>query len=348
LRIVIMFFITMHHFLAHGLNSVGYFNATINIVDLFFNSFFIIGVNCFILISGFYGIKPKLKNTVYLYLTCVFYLVSFTVLNNIINKDFIFKNLSNSFLPFSHSPYWFIRTYFYLFLLSPLLNHAVEHIKRKDFNIIIALFSVIIFYFGYLWQDTIDKNGYNLINFLYLYLLGRYIKKYVIDMHINKKVYLYSYICFSLLLFLSAFIIHTFSFDYKLISTYVFSYNNPLTILASVAFFLYFSTLSLKNECINKVAVSTLAIYLIQENPYVGPPYLYKFIGSLPLYFNKITITLLLPVLAVVFMALCVCIDRVRIVLVNRIIAFGDSSLCTNLGQKINLKINDTLARWKK
>ena len=59
------------------------------------------------------------------------------------------------------------------------------------------------------------------------------------------------------------------------------SYANPLVVLATVSYFIYFSKLNIKGKFINRISACTLGIYLIHDNGYVRK-FIYKFLG-----FNK-------------------------------------------------------------
>ncbi len=67
LRLVCMFYIVLHHFIVHGLKSAGYWGEAINIYSVISNSFIIVGVNCFVLISGYFGIQSSWKGFIHLY-----------------------------------------------------------------------------------------------------------------------------------------------------------------------------------------------------------------------------------------------------------------------------------------
>ena len=51
-------------------------------------------------------------------------------------------------------------------------------------------------------------------------------------------------------------------------------YSNPLIILSSLLLLLYFSRMTIKSRVLNKVAVSSLAVYLLHCNPSIYPAYL--------------------------------------------------------------------------
>lgn len=175
LRLICMFYIILHHFIVHGLKTAGYFGDDIDVSSLFFNSFFLIAVNCFVLISGYFGIKFSWKSFVHLYITCVFYILGFTILTFIYKDSFSIKELLISFLPFSHSPYWFINSYIYLFLLSPILNKAINNFTKREFILALFILALLSFYFGFFWQGSINSNGCNFMNFIFLYFIARFI-----------------------------------------------------------------------------------------------------------------------------------------------------------------------------
>lgn len=82
LRIVLMLLIVVHHGIVHGLgltalspkfNSVLLFNPENSPIILLVNALCIVGVNCFILISGYYGIRFSKKKLWYLISILLFY-----------------------------------------------------------------------------------------------------------------------------------------------------------------------------------------------------------------------------------------------------------------------------------
>ena len=123
LRLVSMFFIVLYHLL---------FFFIVKIDDSFiFKALYLplhVGVICFILISGYFHIKSSIKGGVRLLLPLIIFYSPFT-LWEVANGALGAKSL----LFFSKSPYWFIRTYFFFFLFSPLLNSFLTNGKKKSY-----------------------------------------------------------------------------------------------------------------------------------------------------------------------------------------------------------------------
>ena len=86
-----------------------------------------IAVVCFVLISGYFGIKPSFKKLVVFFSQILFYNVLCYAVSSLYLDSFNVKDLAISFLPLSHNQdLWFIRTYMILFLMSPILNRYIE------------------------------------------------------------------------------------------------------------------------------------------------------------------------------------------------------------------------------
>ena len=324
LRLVCMFYILLHHFIVHGLKSAGYNSGEeINMYSIFFNSLFVIAVNCFILISGYFGINPSLKGFLRLFSMCVCYLLFFTIFSFIQANSFNTREFLHSFLPISHAPatYWFIKYYFYLYFSSFILNKVISNSTKKDFILILIILSAFTFYFGYLWGDAINgAAGYNLMNFIFLYFIGRYIALYTRRNTGRKQriQYLTSYIANSLICVVIVYaIFHYTSLDNDFIRRWGFGYNSPFVIMSAISFFLLFRSFQLKSKVINWLAQSALAIYLIHENQAIRT-HLYKYIGEIGESINQDwLLVLIFPALAILIMLICIFIDKIRILLVT-------------------------------
>jgi surface polysaccharide O-acyltransferase-like enzyme len=313
-----MLFILFQHFIVHGLKIAGYWGEDISNIGVILNSHFIIAVNCFILISGYFSIKPSIKGLVHLYLFCFFYKAILNAFSIVYNDEFSFKVILSSFFPFSHG-LWFITVYVYLYLLSPLLNHLISKINKKEYLSILFSFCLLTFYFGFFWRGAINNNGYNIMNFIFLYLIGRFIALYTKNqINIPRRI-IYLSIYFICSFMIAGFVIAIYRLNLKRswIPSLGYPYNSPLVIMSSISFFLFFRTLKIKSKIINWFASSILAVYLIHENPIIGQN-LYEYISSVG---GKMTNRYLLAgyffILACGIMIACVFIDKIRILVMK-------------------------------
>lgn len=290
LRIVAMFFIICHHLIVHSLHCAYYpsqrselrFDIT-TMALVFLNTLFIVSVNCYILISGFYGIKPNTKKLCSLLSLCVFYSLLGYLFYAIINDEFSVKEILYSFLPFSHTRgLWFVGAYFALFLTAPLLNAAANYLneqKIQEWIIALAGLAVITFYLGYIWRTGPNSDGYNVFHFLFLYMIGRFLNKNKSVLVNYKYKYLFIYVACAILTFLLAIYIAKSTNDTNKVFYIAWRYNSPFIVTSSIAFFLFFASLKIKSHVINTIAASTFSVYLIHENVYLRN-YLYTYFND--------------------------------------------------------------------
>jgi len=313
LRLVCMFFVLLHHFICHGL----VYSSESYLVPL--NGFFIIAVNCFVLISGYFGIRISWRGFFHLYIFCVFYNLLFSFIQAGSSGDFVLETVLYSFLPFSHTgKFWFIACYFYLFLLSPMLNKIIDKCNKKEFIAFLIICAIVNLYFGYLWKKPVNYDGYNVMNFIFLYFIGRFVALHTTNITTLKRRLLYIGIYVlcsvsSILFLLSE------NPDTAYLIRHFYAYNAPLVYIATISFFLFFRTLSFKSKIVNWAAGSALAVYLIHENGFVRK-YLYD-------YINKIgadsdigwLLDIYLLIVAIVLFIICILIDKIRLLITNPI-----------------------------
>lgn len=153
------------------------------LANVFANSLFNTGVTCFILLSGYFGIRFDLKKLIGLDLMVIF----FTVVGTVALGDFGCKDLIKSCIPVLSRRYWFITCYFVLCILAPFLNQMAERLEREHFRrlllLLLLVFSLIPTVTTY---DVMQDAGKGLAHFVMIYLLGRYLARYHTG-HCSKK-----------------------------------------------------------------------------------------------------------------------------------------------------------------
>lgn len=271
MRIIMMLMILIHHMITHGIFSVdtilchvGPVNSTISFA-IVLNSFCYIGVNGFILISGYFGINFKIRSLLNLYLICMFYsiVMHFFEIYGLGTKSFSIGTIKDVILVFSQQDYWwFIRCYVILYLMSPLLNKALNVFDQHEYVTILVLLTIANLYMGY-WWGRYGDNGYSVAQFVYVYAIGRYIGIFVDkDWIVQKRmkalcVYISVMLLFSLLSICSHYI--------RIPHWKSFPYNNPLLLIGAIAFILFMLSFHFKSHFVNRIAMSSLSIYLLQN-----------------------------------------------------------------------------------
>lgn len=334
LRIISMFSILILHINGLGLNLPNEMSLIKGItyqgyLKLFIESLTIIGVNCFVLISGFYGIKPKIKNLLSLYIQCTFIAAFiYTIMYLIGYINISVKDIIKIFLPFSRGQ-WFITAYVGLYLISPILNKAISYFNKKEFIYSIILLTTLNIYFGWIYLNSvINSNGYNIMHFIYLYFIGRFINlnynsKNSTFTKRSKSIYFFIYIFSSSLLTLFAINSLKF-FGYEFMVQYSFAYNNPFVLISSISFFLFFLNITINNRVINWIASSVLAVLLIHNNSYIAPIF-FKYINNLPdTYPNLFLCSLVISTIAIAIYIVCIIFDKFRLIITNPILSMTD------------------------
>ena len=228
------------------------------LANVFANSLFNTGVTCFILLSGYFGIRFDLKKLIGLDLMVIF----FTVVGTVALVDFGCKDLIKSCIPVLSRRYWFITCYFVLCILAPFLNQMAERLEREHFRrlllLLLLVFSLIPTVTTY---DVMQDAGKGLAHFVMIYLLGRYLARYHTG-HCSKKRLLLGITGSTALIFCAdgALTLHqgviysTFSRDCSI-----------FIIFSAVLLLLLFREFSLQSRIINRAATNVLAIYVLDQ-----------------------------------------------------------------------------------
>ena len=310
MRIISMFMIVVYHIIMHGHVLNNYQNEGAALLTQFIFFMTVVHVNSFILVSGYFQSTSKFKQSklwsiinqsLFYRLVIMLILISFDVIS--LNKIEIFKEISI----IDTTEYWFIKTYIYLYCLTPFINKFIETLSKKSYQklliLLLVLFSIIPTITGG-W--TFENNGYTLYNFVFLYLISAYLRKYPLkDMYIFKPMTKRLYQIFMIIAFITTCSLNFVLTNYidKIgninsilgeLNNYIgrasTTYSNPFVIIQTIAYFEFFGTLNIKSKVINKIASLTLGVYMIHDNSFIranvynwlkinnGPVYSYKFI----------------------------------------------------------------------
>lgn len=193
------------------------------------------------------------------------YSIPIAFITNGIGGGETIKNL----LFISYTPYWFVRTYLFLFLLSPMLN---QYLNRIDFTQRVFFISVLAYmavWMGTLRCDTSLAGGKNVINFFLIYSLGNTLRVYRekwITIRLTRLLSIY--LILNLLL-----VVLWIKFRNNIIGDGIirlsFWYCSPIIYINAILVFMIFGKLNFSSRCINYCASSVFAIYLIHCEPFV-------------------------------------------------------------------------------
>lgn len=302
MRVISMLFIIFWHLFVFGniRNNPRIQNSTVYMIFDFIQFIIVVHVNSFILVTGYFQCECKFKlnkifslinSSLFYKLTIMLFLYLLGIMS--FSKVEILQNAFPLILNI-YDAYWFIKYYLFLYLISPFLNILINGIERKKYKslllILFIIFSVIPYITG---TKAFDNNGYTLYQFIFLYLLGAYMKKFPVHKNYYMKRFsknMYRIILGFIFVFCLIFnycIVSTSSnlLTYNTIFNEIFGnfvemklrYSNPFIIIQSISFFLFFETFDFKSKIINNISKLTFGVYLIHNHPYMRL-HLYKWL----------------------------------------------------------------------
>lgn len=238
-----------------------------------------IGVPLFVIISGYFGIKANVKRLIKLLGLVFVFQVPYLIISNIIGGERIVGPDGGGTLLdwvkilffISGTPNWFMRTYLFLFLLSPIINSFIKDCSlQRRVYLILSLF-FISHYVGILGFDSSLSDGKNAITFIFFYVIGDTIHKYEEKwMKIPGKFYLFSFILINILL-ISFFVLFQGRIWDVLFDRIFFKYNSIGLLINTILFLMAIGHYKFQSPVINRIAKASIAMYLLQ-------PYYFLFI----------------------------------------------------------------------
>ena len=232
--------------------------------------FALVSVNVFILISGWFKIKLRLKGV----LNFMFLIGFWTCINALWVIDQSPKiGLGELLLRLNPFRNWFIASYLMLMLLSPILNGFCVSggVCRGGFLCVWFGVEMLVDCVLPLKIWGVFSGGYSVFHFIGIYLLGAFLRDYSAGRpkRFSRRAWFLSYIGITLastLLYMLLTIISQQDGVVGQCATAIAHrlelYSSPLVILASVALFMIFAGSTIRSSFINHVASSMFAVFL--------------------------------------------------------------------------------------
>lgn len=272
-----MYMIIVSHYLYHGIRlnpsiesfDVSSFGETLNYSVLQFISVFAsTGVNCFVLITGYFlstTHRFRARGFLGIWAETLFY----TLVIGMITHDIVLSPMGilDVVSPIPMMRYWFVGTYMLLLIIAPLLARLCDRLTQRQHLILLGI--LLTLFFDVIFHDMI-ATGMSLAWFIFLFLLGGYLKRYGVP-HIVERQALPAALGIGFALAL----IHAGSNYIRYQSTgELFTLkstaNNGLTFFLSLAIFLVFSSRTLDStfcRYLTKLAPCLFGVYLLHEYP---------------------------------------------------------------------------------
>lgn len=279
LRIIFMMMVVGLHYLYYGIlfpqnaQSMAQNAQNNNFwLAMLLESIIIYAVNGYILISGFFGLTFKAQKllrlvimmwfySVFIYLVFVaFGLVPFSILG------FISSNVPRF--------WWFVFYYIILYVASPALNIILKNINQGQHLLLLVVMGLFFCLVPSLsGMSFTNDRGFGLINFVFMYFIGRYIGIYQKNRPLTPKQKALALLGFAFCTAMIYFGNLLYSKVFKVNlgwQSHFFGYDTLFVICGAVLLLQVFRSINIGGKLLRSaiffVAPATLGVYLIHEH----------------------------------------------------------------------------------
>lgn len=315
LRILAISMVLVMHTRFDGILSVydGVVDAS-HIMRFAFEAFSIIGVNLFVLISGYYKIKLRPRSVANLVFQVYYFAAVAFVGLIIINKSFSphTPDYLKLLLPLSHNV-WFVPAYFMLMIMAPMLNSFIEKQPTRRLMIYTGILYVITYIWNNIWECISGFGGYGWAFFIVLYLSGACIRRISDKNIVPKGAWLAGYIVLSVLI-----VVVALAQNYSPVGqSLLWAYDCPLVFASSICFFMIFEQLRMRHsKLINTLAASAFAVLLFHMSACSGYS---RFCRTIYENYSGLTVIALTAAVVVCYLFISFILDQPRKMLFTRI-----------------------------
>ena len=336
LRIISMFMIVLWHVLC-TMGGYDKTTGTLRFIFILIMCIIVVHVNSFVLVTGYFSTKKTStwKKAISLIGQMWFYKIVLALITFFLTDEMTVFQFVQELTPLDLiRNYWFIDVYILLLFFIPYINILISKISQKQYRQLLVISFVLLSVLPFITsQAMVAHNGYDIVQFIFLYLIGAYLMKYPIEKNehfknVSKnKIQIFTILIFVLCVFfqvalyyLSLDLLETTSPFLKdagealnsgrlLIG--IFTYNSPLVMIQSVAYFMFFRTLTIKSRVINYVAGLTFGVYLLHENFYFRNFFMYEPFDVGPYMDGKFMVVYVLFTALVIFVG-CLVVEAIR------------------------------------
>lgn len=271
-RIIAMAMIVFGHFIFHGIQgTIGPSPDVTPYLDwreclvLSMSVLCCAGVDIFMLISGYFGIKLRWKSILSFYFLCLFY-NGLSLAVSALSQPVALTDIFDIFF-ISRTGNWFFRCYFWVLLASPVLNVALRSFDIKALRLVIASGLVLVCVSS--WRFA-NPDGNTALLLMYVYLLGGYLRREQLETKLSKKELAIGFLIVSFVAVLIGVV--TYDIFHKEYGIF-YQHNSILVLSQAVLLFLLFRKMKIKSRFVNSWASTVVAALFIQDVVLYKPLY---------------------------------------------------------------------------
>lgn len=336
-RVIVMLLIVAHHYVVNsGLMDV------MSEQPLSGKSLFLYilgmwgktGINCFVLITGYFMCKSKItcRKFLKLLLEIEFYkIVIYLVFVLSGYESLSLKGLFKAIVPVYLIEHNFASCFLMFYLCIPFLNILINNLLKRQHQLLIYLLLFIYTFLGTIPKFHVTMNYVSW--FCVIYFISSYISKYGLFPSITHRKW-------GILMLISIFVsilsvVALLAFPVLLHTTYLYPYffvadsNVFLALSTAICSFMYFKDLNIRNNSfINMLGASTFGVLLIHANSDTMRQWLWKDVLDNVKYYSSDYLVVHALLSVIMIFIVCILIDYARIHFVeNRTFRYIDKVL---------------------
>lgn len=329
-RIITMLLIVAHHYVVNsGLISA---DGPIKANPMSANSLFLllfgawgkIGINCFVMITGYFMCKSQITAKKFAKLICevvLYKIVIYLIFLFAGREQLSVSRFVTLILPVTSIRQNFTGCFIIFFLFIPFLNILIHHMnERQHIKLLLLLFFTYVL-FGTIHSGSFGVSMNYVSWFMVLYFIAAYIRLYPKKWFSNNRIcggWLLLWILVSSASVIGGAWLAT-KTDYFIPFYFVTDSNTFLAVMTGAFAFLFFKNIKMPyNKVVNTIAASTFGVLLIHANSDAMRQWLWKDVIATASHYNdkKMAIYAVASVLGI--FAVCVVIDIIRINLLEK------------------------------
>lgn len=324
-RILCMLMIVAHHYVVNS--GLTYSEGPISTDPMSLNSYYLqafgmygkTGINCFLLITGYFMVKStitvrkfiKLLLQIYLYKIIIFTIFAFTGYETV-----NVVNLIKLVFPFWNFQTNFTSCFIVFYLTIPFWNILINNMTQRQHQLLLCLTLGCYTFLGSIPGFHILFNY--ITWFGIIYLLSSYFRLYPHPIFENTKMWLIMSVISVVLAFISMLVLVQLGKNFQF---FVNESNKILAVLVAVSTFLLFRNIKLPYvKFINIVGGSTFGVLLIHANSNAMRKWLWQdIVDCVGNYYLPLPNLIVYSIAVVVtIFTICIIIDRLRITYIER------------------------------
>lgn len=318
-----MFLIVAHHYVVNsGLTNVCS-SLPLNISTSFlliFGAWGKVGINCFVLITGYFMCKSKFSTRKFLklYIQIILYTISIYIIFCVTGHDTLSPAKALfTLIPINGFQRNFVSCFMMFYLFIPFLNLLLGNLDRRQLRVLVVLLLLLNTILPSIPGFHYDFNYVSW--FVALYFIAAYIRLYGLIPNMNHRQW---GICTIVLVALGALSVLGMAavYKFKLISEWAPYYfitdsNKIMPLIIAISSFMYFKEVKISNsKLINSLGAATFGVLLIHANSDTMRTWLWKeVVAPAEHVSDSVLHTIAYAILSVVIIfSVCAVIDIMR------------------------------------